>query len=106
MIFYQYRDEFHLLTDRLRRKKEERERNVIGSNGSDDFNKRNEQLIKRRELIERVYEAGELERRLSNATYDIWYLSVIAGLDATKYHSARQVRLRDAIYAIDFYSRS
>ena len=70
---------------------------------TEDYAREYEQrrLIKEQEKIENCYREGELRRRLAQARLDIWYLSVLAKNDVTKFEEVRRTLFVDAVSCLE-----
>ena len=101
-FFYRYGESNTRLNYISERKKAERNRNTLSNFGEDGDRQLDEQERILREQSEKshCYDEGELKNRLDSAIHDIWYVSLLANNDVTKFQSIRQCLYIDIINAI------
>ena len=101
-FFYRYREETDSLGNLARRKEAERNRNVI-ADFTEDYARELQQrrLIEDQEKIENCWRDGEIQRRLSNARINIWYLPALAKNDVTKFEEVRKALFVDAVKGLE-----
>ena len=80
------------------RQKAERNRDVI-NDVEDDYARRLERdrWVREEELIQNCWNEGELDRRLTEARLDIWYLPSLAMGDISKYEAVKRAYYIDAM---------
>jgi hypothetical protein len=59
-----------------------------------------EELFAKQKRLKRLYDKGELQRRVRNHMDDIWYIPTLAGDEIDRYDKVKDGRYTDAMRAV------